>query len=195
MDRKKGTGSRKKLALTVDDLTGKQSVRATFKLPRHAIDLLTVIAGQLGIKQKSLFDQLVENDSVLEKVSRDAKKYSAGNGKRQQKTFVISRSTLLSLNHMSKIQNISRDILVEVYINQLLPIIKTELGKHKQRKTLLKEMKAYQNQGDKLLGVAEMLLGKDDMLYEKIKNQINIANKNVATAEKIINKGMPMEDW
>jgi len=195
MGRKKGTESSKKLALTADDLTGKQSVRATFKLPRQAIDLLTVIAGQLGIKQKSLFDQLVENDSVLEKVSRDAKNYSAGSEKRQQKTFVISRSTLLSLNHVSKIQNISRDILVEVYINQLLPVIKTELGKHKQRKTLLKEMKAYQNQGDKLLGLAEKLLGKDDMLYEKIKNQISIANKNVATAEKIINKGMPMEDW
>ena len=195
MGRKKGTESSKKLALTADDLTGKQSVRATFKLPRQAIDLLTVIAGQLGIKQKSLFDQLVENDSVLEKVSRDAKNYSAGSEKRQQKTFVISRSTLLSLNHVSKIQNISRDILVEVYINQLLPVIKTELGKHKQRKTLLKEMKAYQNQGDKLLGLAEKLLGKDDMLYEKIKNQISIANKNVATVEKIINKGMPMEDW
>jgi len=195
MGRRKDIESSKKLALTADDLTGKQSVRATFKLPRQAIDLLTVIAGQLGIKQKSLFDQLVENDSVLEKVSRDAKNYSAGSEKRQQKTFVISRSTLLSLNHVSKIQNISRDILVEVYINQLLPVIKTELGKHKQRKTLLKEMKAYQNQGDKLLGLAEKLLGKDDMLYEKIKNQISIANKNVATAEKIINKGMPMEDW
>ena len=195
MGRRKDIESSKKLALTADDLTGKQSVRSTFKLPRQAIDLLTVIAGQLGIKQKSLFDQLVENDSVLEKVSRDAKNYSAGSEKRQQKTFVISRSTLLSLNHVSKIQNISRDILVEVYINQLLPVIKTELGKHKQRKTLLKEMKAYQDRGDKLLGVAEMLLGKDDMLYEKIKTQINIANKNVATAEKIINKGMPMEDW
>ena len=195
MGRRKDIESSKKLALTADDLTGKQSVRATFKLPRQAIDLLTVIAGQLGIKQKSLFDQLVENDSVLEKVSRDAKNYSAGSEKRQQKTFVISRSTLLSLNHVSKIQNISRDILVEVYINQLLPVIKTELGKHKQRKTLLKEMKAYQNQGDKLLGLAEKLLGKDDMLYEKIKTQINIANKNVATVEKIINKGMPMEDW
>ena len=56
-------------------------------------------------------------------------------------------------------------------------------------------MRKYQDQGKKLLNAAEDLLGKDDMLYEKIKSQINIANKNVATAEDLINKGMPMEDW
>ena len=194
MGRRKRTADSRKLDLTVDDLTGKQSVRATFKLPQHVIDLLTVIAGQLGIKQKSLFDQLVENASIMEKVAREALDYSTEE-ERHQKTFVISRSTLLSLNQISKKQNIPRDILVEVYIKQLLPVIKTELEKHQQRKELLKEMRKYQDQGKKLLKAAENLLGKDDMLYQKIKSQINIANKNVATAEDLITKGMPMEDW
>ena len=53
----------------------------------------------------------------------------------------------------------------------------------------------YQNQGKKLLEAAEDLLGKDDILCKKIKNQINISNKNVATAEELIKRGMPMEDW
>lgn len=194
MARKKRAAEYRKLELTVDDLTGKQSVRATFKLPQQIIDLLAVIAGQLGIKQKSLFDQLVENASIMEKVAREALDYSTEE-ERHQKTFVISRSTLLSLNQISKKQKIPRDILVEVYIKQLLPVIKTELGKHQKRKQLLKEMRKYQNQGKKLLKAAEDLLGKDDMLYEKIKSQINIANKNVATAENLITKGMPMEDW
>jgi hypothetical protein len=194
MGRRKRTAESRKLELTVGDLTGKQSVRATFKLPQQIIDLLAVIAGQLGIKQKSLFDQLVENASIMEKVAREALDYSTEE-ERHQKTFVISRSTLLSLNQISKKQNIPRDILVEVYIKQLLPVIKTELGKHQKRKQLLKEMRNYQNQGKKLLKAAEDLLGKDDMLYEKIKSQINIANKNVATAENLITKGMPMEDW
>ena len=194
MGRRKRTAESRKLELTVGDLTGKQSVRATFKLPQQIIDLLAVIAGQLGIKQKSLFDQLVENASIMEKVAREALDYSTEE-ERHQKTFVISRSTLLSLNQISKKQNIPRDILVEVYIKQLLPVIKTELGKHQKRKQLLKEMRKYQNQGKKLLKAAEDLLGKDDMLYEKIKSQINIANKNVATAENLITKGMPMEDW
>jgi hypothetical protein len=194
MGRRKRTAESRKLELTVGDLTGKQSVRATFKLPQQVIDLLVVIAGQLGIKQKSLFDQLVENASIMEKVAREAIDYSTEE-ERHQKTFVISRSTLFLLNQISKKQKIPRDILVEVYIKQLLPVIKTELKKHQQRKELLKEMRKYQDQGKKLLKVAEDLLGRDDMLFEKIKGQIKIANKNVATAEDLINKGTPMEDW
>ena len=185
----------KNLDLTVNDLTGKQSVRATFKLPQQVIDLLTVIAGQLGIKQKSLFDQLVENASLLEKVARETHDYSAEGDERHQKTFVISRSTLVSLNQISKEQKIPRDILVEVYIKQLLPVIKTELEKHKKRKILLKEMRVYQDQGKKLLETAEDLFGNDDILCKKIKSQINIANKNVATTEELIKRGKPMEDW
>ena len=194
MGRRKRTAESRELELTVGDLTGKQSVRATFKLPQQVIDLLVVIAGQLGIKQKSLFDQLVENASIMEKVAREAIDYSTEE-ERHQKTFVISRSTLFLLNQISKKQKIPRDILVEVYIKQLLPVIKTELEKHQQRKELLKEMRKYQDQGKKLLKVAEDLLGRDDMLFEKIKGQIKIANKNVATAEDLINKGTPMEDW
>jgi hypothetical protein len=194
MARKKRAAGGKKLELTMGDLTGKQSVRATFKLPQQTIDLLVIIAGQLGIKQKSLFDQLVENASILELVSQEAHDYSTNN-ERHPKTFVISRSTLLSLNKVSKEQKVPRDILVEVYIKQLLPVIKTELEKHKKRKALLKEMRLYQNQGKKLLRMAEELLGQDDLLCEKIKNQINVAKKNFATAEEIIKRGMPMEDW
>ena len=193
-----GTGKRetrrRKLELTVDDLTGKQSVRATFKLPQQVIDLLTVIAGQIGIKQKSLFDQLVENELILEKVVREARDYSE-EAERHQKTFVISRRTLLSLNQLAKKKKVSRDILVEIYIKQLLPLIKTELGKHKKRKILIKEMRAYQNQGKKLLKVAEELLGKDDILCEKIKSQINTASKNFTSAKDLIKRGMPLEDW
>jgi hypothetical protein len=185
----------KDFMLTVDDLTGKQSVRATFRLPQQVIDLLTVIAGQLGIKQKSLFDQLVENTSITDKVAHEALDYAKRDAERHQKTFVISRSTLHSLNQISQKWQIPRDILVEVYIKQLQPVIETELGKHKKRKTLLREMRIYQEQGKKLLKAAEDLLGKDDMLCEKIKNQIQITNKNVATAEDLIKKGTPMEDW
>ena len=52
------------LGLTADLLKGKQSIRATFKLPPDIIRLLSIAASQLGIKQKTLFDQLVE-DSPL----------------------------------------------------------------------------------------------------------------------------------
>ena len=195
MGPEKMKSTRKSLVLSVDDLTGKQSVRATFRLPPQVIELLSVIASQLEIKQKSLFDQLVENTSIMEQVAREAQGYIPAEEERTQKTFVISRSTLLSLNQKSKEKKIPRDILVEVYIKQLEPVIKTELEKHKKRKLLLKEMKKYQATGDKLLKIAEDLIGKDDQLFERIKSQISIANKNVAAVESIIKKGMPMEDW
>ncbi len=41
------------------DLRGRQSVRATFKLSARAIEALSIVAVHLGIKQKSLFDQVL----------------------------------------------------------------------------------------------------------------------------------------
>ncbi len=43
------------------DLRGRQSVRATFKLSAQAIDIISIISGHLGIKQKSIFDHLMED--------------------------------------------------------------------------------------------------------------------------------------
>ena len=39
---------------SLDALKGMQSVRATFTLPKHAINLISTIANQLGVKQKSI---------------------------------------------------------------------------------------------------------------------------------------------
>lgn len=47
------------LRLTVDDLTGKQSVRATFRLPQQLIDLLLVFKEECQWKIGSRNDSLV----------------------------------------------------------------------------------------------------------------------------------------
>ena len=129
--------------ISFDDLRKKQSVRATFKLPQDVIDLLGVIAGQLGIKQKSLLDQLIEDKALLVRLAEESSQDPEEEAARRQKTSVISRSSLRSINDVAKKQNISRDSLVEISIKRLLPIIETELEKHIVRKTLLKEMKNY----------------------------------------------------
>ena len=59
-------------SLDANTLRGRQSVRATFRLPPPIIELLSIAANQLGIKQKSLFDQLVEDREVLEQVAAGA---------------------------------------------------------------------------------------------------------------------------
>jgi hypothetical protein len=178
----------------MDDLIGKQSVRATFRLSREAIDLLGVMAGRLGIKKKSLFDQLIENTSILQKIAEEAKNLSPAGAERHQKTFVISRSSLLSLNTISKQEDVSRDLLVEFSIQRLLPIFKTEVEKHKKRKELQKEMMDYLRHGDKLLKISAQLLGKDDKLYKMIREQIAIAEKNLSAVDTMVKKGRIMED-
>jgi len=181
--------------ISFDDLRSRQSVRATFKLPQESIDLLGVIAGQLGIKQKSLLDQLVEDTSLLTRLARKTGQSVEERSRRRQKTFVISRSTLQSINEIAREQKISRDVLVEISIKRLLPIVESELEKHIVRKNLLKEMKGYFRLGVELLGKTEKMLGKDDVLYDMLEKQMSLAGKNIADADSIVEKGMPMETW
>lgn len=181
--------------ISFDELKKKQSVRATFKISQESIDLLGVIAGQLGIKQKSLLDQLMEDTSHLAKLAGEADSFHKNQVSRRQKTFVISRSSLLSLNIIAKKQNIPRDSLVEISINRLLPIIETELKKHIIRKNILKEMKDHLKLAENLRQKTQKLLGENDVLYEMIEKQTVLAQKNISIVDSIIEKGMPMEDW
>lgn len=181
--------------ISFDELRKKQSVRATFKLPQEIIDLLGVIAGQLRIKQKSLLDQLVEDTSLLVKLVQENNQTHEEQTTRRQKTFVISRSSLRSINDIAKKQNISRDALVEISIKRLLPIIETELEKHIVRKTIFKEMNSYLKINENLLEKTRNLLGKDDVLYDMLEKQVSIMQKNIVTVHAIIEKGMPMEEW
>lgn len=51
---------------STSDLRGKQSVRTTFRLSEGCIKAISIVANQMGIKQKSLFDHLVEDIKTLE---------------------------------------------------------------------------------------------------------------------------------
>ena len=46
---------------TTLELRGRQSVRATFRLSEACIDAISILSAQLGIKQKSVFDHLMED--------------------------------------------------------------------------------------------------------------------------------------
>lgn len=194
MDRKNRAG-KSSLALSLNDLKGKQSVRTTFRLPGQVIELISVIAGQLGIKQKSLFDQLVEDVSVLSKVAEQARHYAGGDEERRQKTFVISRSSLLSLEYIAKAQHVPRDILVEVSIRRLLPLLESELEKHEKRKELLKQMNSHLESAKKLLANARSLLGDDDPVYRMIAQQTSLCQRNVEEVSALVEKGRAMESW
>lgn len=181
--------------LTLDDLISKQSVRATFKLSVDLIELLGVMSGQLGIKQKSVIDQLTQDRLELKRLARIAKSEETSRGAVKQKTFVLSRSTLNSINAIARQHNIPRDIIVEISIKRLVPLIETELEKHHKRKIIRGEMREYLMAGERLKKKTRELLGAEDDLFEMIEKQIALTEKSIDEIDTIIDKGMAMEGW
>ena len=181
--------------ITADDLRQKQSVRATFKLPQQTISLLSVVARQLGVKQKSLFDQLNDNPKALSQLVRDSHGFVRDSKDRQQKTFVISRNALLSVNQTAKEENISRDLLVELSISRLVPVAVNELEKHEKRKALLEDMEKHLQQGKKILRKADKLLGADDPLVAMLQKQVDLSQKSIAEIHGLLEQGGEMEGW
>ena len=153
---------------SAEDLRGRQSVRATFKLSARAIDALSIVAVHLGIKQKSLFDQLIEDAGSLSHIAREIESDDFSTLERVQKTYVISRKTLRSLEDTSRQFDAPRDALVEYSIQRLLPVIAREREKHQKRKEILQEINAHFEQGLKILNKTRALLGENDPVYTKL---------------------------
>ena len=149
------------------ELKERQSVRATFRLSEECIDAISIVATQMGIKQKSLFDHLVEDMDSLKSIAREIKQMKINKQGRIQKTFVISRKSLSSLDEISNMFNASRDGLVEHSIQRLLPIISRERTKHEIRKEFLVKIKKHFLQGEKILHDIRKQLGDDDPIINK----------------------------
>ena len=91
------------------DLRGRQSVRATFRLSQRAIHAISVVSVHLGIKQKSLFDHLIDDPGALELVADEIRHDDFLNLDRVQKTYVISRRTLSCLEAAARMRGAPRD--------------------------------------------------------------------------------------
>lgn len=180
------------------DLRGKQSVRATFKLTRRAIHAISIVSAHLGIKQKSLFDHLVEDTRALNLIAREMRSFSYDEydePDRIQKTYVLSRKTLSSLDSTSKNFDAPRDALVEYSIQRLLPVIIKEKEKHKKRKELSSEIMRFFRSGENLLVKARNDLGEDDPVYIHLEDAMSglyHAHKNI---ESFIEKGKIIEEF
>jgi hypothetical protein len=154
------------------DLRGRQSVRATFRLSRRSIEALSIAAVHLGIKQKSLFDHLIEDTHTLQRIAREVKSEPMASATRVQKTFVLSRKSLMSLEQTCQVFETPRDALVEYSIQRLLPMIAKEKEKHRRRKALLGQMADYLDRGLRLLDAAEDALGQEDPLTVKLEGAL-----------------------
>ena len=175
------------------DLRGRQSVRATFKLSAKAIEALSILAVHLGIKQKSIFDHLIEDAQSLHTIAREVDPEAFNALERVQKTFVISRKTLISLEKTAGQFNTSRDALVELSIQRLLPIISREREKHEKRKNILNEIDYFLSQGLMLLDEFKTDLGEEDPATAKFKGSIEALIDARAHIEAFVVKGQMIE--
>ncbi|RLC02873.1 MAG: hypothetical protein DRI57_29660 [Deltaproteobacteria bacterium] len=171
------------------DLRGKQSVRATFRLSEGCIAAISIVATHLGIKQKSLFDHLVEDSQFLNSVASEVRNAKLEKEHRVQKTYVMSRNSLYSLEEVSRNFNASRDALVEYSVQRLLPIIEAERKKHEKRKEMLTEIRKHLDAGRKLLDQLNKDLGNDDPIYDKLGSVWHFIRTPVATWLILLKKG------
>jgi len=177
------------------DLRGKQSVRATFKLTEDAINTISIVSIHLGIKQKSLFDHLIEDMHALETIAQEIEPREFKHQQRVQKTFVLSRKTLMSLEKVCRNFNASRDILVEYSIQRLLPVIIREQERHRRRKEILKELEAFLHQGRKILERSKRLLGDEDMVYDRLKRMMGACTTTYEHVADYIERGKVIETF
>ena len=177
------------------DLMGRQSVRATFRLSEACIEAISILSTQLGIKQKSVFDHLMEDARILKQMARELENTEFDRHERIQKTFVISRRSLSFLDTVSSEFDAPRDALVEYSVRRLLPIIANERKKHEKRKELLGEISNHFAKGEKLLSKAEGMLGTDDPIVNKLQMAMSVYKNAFDDIASFIDKGKIIEKF
>ena len=176
------------------DLLGRQSVRTTFKLSERSIDALSILASQLGIKQKSLFDHLIDDDSALEVVAEEAEGYEAPE-QRVPKTYVISRRTLKNLEKASNKYQAPRDALVELSIERILPLINREKKKHQERKKLLNGLDELLEGTNELFIMASKSLDHDDPVYRRLFQMMKSVKSCHDEITSCVERGRKIEEF
>lgn len=177
------------------DLRGKQSVRATFKLTEKAIGALNIVSVHLGVKQKSLFDHLMEDAETLGVIARSVQTEEFKKRECVQKTYVLSRKTLSSLDRAAKSFNAPRDALVEYSIQRLLPVIVREKEKHFKRKAVLSDMVDHLKDGIELLNKIRDSLGEDDPVYAQMESAIKAMGNACENVDTFVQRGKVIEEF
>ena len=177
------------------DLRGRQSVRATFKLTAKAIETMSAVSIHLGIKQKSLFDHLVDDVKALEVIAREVQTTKFDEPSRVQKTFVLSRRTLNSLELASVNFQTPRDALVEYSIQRLLPVITKEKEKHQKRKALLSRINGFLESGEHVMREAREWLGEEDPVFDELARAMMVLLNARDDIAAFIDKGKIIEKF
>jgi hypothetical protein len=180
---------------TMFNLRGKQSVRATFKISQKAIDAIGMVAVHMGIKQKSLFDHIIEDLEALDTLAQTIQIRKFKQIERKQKTYVLSRKTIDALEAISETYGMPRDALVEYSVQKLESIISSEKLKHEERKILQKEMTGYFDRGKLLYRKAVSILGEDDPFCRRIEKALLACRKTEEDIHDFLEKSKILEGF
>jgi hypothetical protein len=182
-------------ATRIADLLGKKSVRATFRLHPTAVELMSILAAQLGIKQKSLFDYLMEDRDALHAMAASRPPDAASKEQRIQKTFVVSQQSLATLDAVAKQAAASRNDLIERSIHRLLPIIEKERIRQQQRTEALAKVAVHFKQGKNLVDDVKTMVGEDDAIYQSLGSIMNAYEKAVDDMQERVDKGKRVTEF
>ena len=177
------------------NLKGRQSVRATFKLTNDCIEAISIVAGQLGIKQKSLFDHLFQDTDTLSAIARRFRNARLQTANRIQKPYVISRNALLSLEDISRNFNAPRDVLIEFSVQRLLPIIANERQRHAKRKALFDKIQRHLEAGRNLLKETFAELGEEDPMTDRLSAALGTYESDCKQMAALVEKGKNIEEF
>ncbi|MBU0971650.1 MAG: hypothetical protein KKC20_13430 [Proteobacteria bacterium] len=183
------------LGPAIFNLRGKQSVRATFKLSQKAIDSIGLVAIHLGIKQKSLFDHIIEDMAALDDLAKTIRIRQFNKISRRQKTFVLSRKTIDALSAISEAYGMPRDALVEYSVKKLESVIMAEKLRHIERKKLYHQMTTHFLAGEALYKNATGILGKDDPFCQRFEKSVAMARKTTQEVDEFLEKSKVLEDF
>lgn len=177
------------------DLRGRQSVRATFKLSQKAIDAIGLVAIHMGIKQKSLFDHIIEDMEAMEELARTIRIRQFKKIPRRQKTFVLSRKTIEALSAISQTYDMPRDALVEYAVQKLETVIQSEQLRHKERKKIAADLAAHFERGEQLYRSAVKSLGADDPFCRRLEKAVAACRKTGQEVDEFLEKSQVLEDF
>jgi Mg2+ and Co2+ transporter CorA len=140
----------------------------------------------------------MEDTDSLRAVANRMEKDRRNQKDRIQKTFVISKKSLSSLETVSKKFAASRNDIVEYSIKRLFPILAVERQKQKKREEALSKIAAHFVQTTDLLEKIKQLVGKDDLLYTSLEDVFTSYKTAFNTINDFITKGkrittFPME--
>lgn len=180
---------------TFADLRGRQSVRATFKLTSSCIEAISIVAAQLGIKQKSLFDHLFQDTESLSVIAQKFHNARLKTADRTQKTYVMSRNALLSLEDIANNFNAPRDVLIEFSVQRLMPIIANERKRYTKRKEMFTQIQSHLKKGRNLLKQAYSELGEEDPITDRFTAAMGVYESAFKQMMQFMEKGKDIEEF